>query len=87
MKMMKLLSFAFIAYSALATPDCYDFTVTKLKKDYMEIVPLMAYYNHVDWLTLEANSNCAFYTYGNVFFKSYSEDLSAIYFTFYKADD
>ena len=43
--MKSILITAILAYSALATPDCYDFSVTKLKRDYMEVLPLMIYYN------------------------------------------
>lgn len=83
--MKAILLAAIWAYSALATPDCYDFTVTKLNRKYMEVVPLFLYYNQVDWMTIQANSNCGFYTYGDVLFKSYSPDVTGIYFVFNKA--
>lgn len=79
-----LLLGALLASSVLATPDCYDFTVTSLNKDYMEFLPMMAYYNKIDWLTIEPGKNCAFYTYGNVFFKSYNPNVVGINFRFLK---
>ena len=84
---MKAILLAILVYSALATPDCYDFSVTKLNRDYMEVVPLFLYYNSVDWLTIQGNSNCGFYTYGDVFYKGYSDKLQGVYFKFYKGDD
>jgi len=57
---------------ALATPDCYDFSVTTLNSTYMEVLPTMLYYGHTDWMTLNPYSNCGFYTYGDVFIKTYS---------------
>ena len=71
-------------YHAAATPDCYDFTVTKIDRNYLEMLPLMMYYNHVDWLTIQGNSNCAFYTYEDVFFQSYDPNVSGVYFKFIK---
>lgn len=68
----------------LATPDCYDFSVTRKRADFMEFLPLVMFYNKVDWLELDAGQNCAFYTYGNVHFKSYNSSVVGIYFKFYK---
>jgi hypothetical protein len=67
-----------------ATPDCYDFTVTQVKKNYLEILPELIYFGHVDWLMLDAGQNCAFYTYEDVWFKAYDPQISGIYFTFTK---
>ena len=54
-----------------ATPDCYDFSVSNLRDDYFEVLPKLLFYGQVDWLELQSGRNCAFYTYGDVFFKSY----------------
>ena len=66
------------------TPDCYDFSVTTLNTTYMEVLPQMLYFGHTDWMSLSGNSNCGFYTYGDVFVKTYSSKASAIYFVFKK---
>jgi hypothetical protein len=67
-----------------ATPDCYDFSVTEKREDYMEFLPNMLYYGQVDWLKIQGGKNCAFYTYGDVFFQSYHSSVSGIYFVFRK---
>jgi hypothetical protein len=85
--MKKLLLLAGLFYLALATPDCYDFSVTELRDDYIEVLPLLIYYGQVDWLKLKTGNNCGFYTYKDVFFQSYDSSLSAIYFTFMKGDN
>ena len=86
---MKLLVLALIlATTVLATPDCYDYSVTTLRTDYFEVLPLLLYYGKVDWMKLNAASNCAFYTYGDVFFQSYSTSyVSGIYFIFNKGNN
>lgn len=67
-----------------ATPDCYDFSVTTLQDNTFELLPKMLFYTHVDWMTLDAGKNCGFYTYGDVFIKSYDTSVSGIYFVFKK---
>ena len=85
--MKVILTLGLLAYSALATPDCYDFTQTKRKTNYMEVLPLMMYYNKVDWLSINGNNaQCGIYTYGDVFFKSYHEKVTANYFVYKKMD-
>ncbi|CDW71452.1 UNKNOWN [Stylonychia lemnae] len=84
---MKAILIAIFSYSALATPDCYDFSVTKIIRDYMEIVPMFLYYNQVDWIVIQGGASCGFYTYGDVFYKSYSDKLQGVYFRFYKGND
>lgn len=68
----------------LATPDCYDFSVTTLEENYFELLPKMLFYGNVDWMTLKAGKNCGFYTYGDVFLKSYDTPVQGIYFVFQK---
>lgn len=80
----KLAILAALASLALATPDCYDFSVTTMNTTYMEVLPEMLYFGHTDWMTLNPYSNCGFYTYGDVFIKTYSSQASAIYFVFKK---
>ena len=77
-----LLAIAFVSQT-LATPDCYDFSVTE-KVDNFEFLPKILYYGQVDWLNLQTGKNCAFYTYGDVFFRSYHSTVSGIYFVFRK---
>ena len=45
---------AVLLSSVLATPDCYDFSVTQVKQNYLEILPTFLYFNHVDWLLLDS---------------------------------
>jgi hypothetical protein len=70
--------------TVLATPDCYDYSVTTLRDDYFEVLPKLLFYGQTDWLTIQPGENCAFYTYGDVFFKSYHSSVSGIYFVFRK---
>jgi hypothetical protein len=72
------------ASQVIATPDCYDYSVTRKRTDYMEFLPLVMFYNKVDWMELDPGQNCAFYTYGDVFFKSYNTSVVGIHFKFYK---
>jgi hypothetical protein len=70
--------------SVIATPDCYDYSVTAVAPNYMEILPMFLYFGQVNWLTIEPGQNCGFYTYGDVFFKSNSSDVTGIYFYYLK---
>ena len=36
----------------MATPDCYDKSVTALRQDYMDVLPQMLFYGKIDWLTI-----------------------------------
>lgn len=78
------LALAAFAHLTLATPDCYDFSVTTAQDSFFEMLPKMLYYGNVDWMKLQAGKNCGFYTYGDVFIKSYDASTSAIYFVFKK---
>lgn len=52
---MKLLVLALlIATTVWATPDCYDYSVTTLRKDYFEVLPLLLYYGKIDWMYLNS---------------------------------
>lgn len=80
-----LFALASLAISLVSgTPDCYDWSVTEKRDDYMEFLPNMLYYGQVDWIKLQGGKNCAFYTYGDVFFQSYHSSVSGIYFIFRK---
>ena len=84
---MKSLIFAFLfILHVLGTPDCYDFSVTSINKEYMEILPSILYYRKLDQLILDPGQNCGFYTYGETFFKSYDPLVTGIYFTYVKGD-
>ena len=51
---MKTFIFVFLlAFQVIATPDCYDFTVTTIKKNYMELLPLLLFYRKLDYLMLD----------------------------------
>ena len=45
-KFASLLLFFFAALSTLtsATPDCYDFSVTEKREDYMDMLPKLLFY-------------------------------------------
>lgn len=73
--------------TVIATPDCYDGTVAKRDKSYMELLPKMMFYGQTDWLMLDAGANCAYYTYRDTLFKSYSPSVTGIYFVFYKGNN
>jgi hypothetical protein len=51
---------------------------------YFEILPKLLFYGQTDWISLQERKNCGFYTYGDVFFKSYHPNVTAIYFVFKK---
>ncbi len=42
--MKKLLIALLLALCAVATPDCYDFSVTSPKEDYFEFLPKLLFY-------------------------------------------
>lgn len=67
-----------------ATPDCYDYSVTTLSEDYFEVLPKMLFYGNIDWMKLQGGKNCGFYTYGDVFIRTYDPSTSGIYFKFTK---
>lgn len=82
--MIALLTLSTMPQSSMATPDCYDFSVTSINDNYFEFLPKMLFYGQVDWMTLKAGKNCGFYTYGDVFIKTYDSSVSGIYFKFTK---
>jgi hypothetical protein len=50
---MKLIILASAVLSmVLATPDCYDFSVTTLREDFFEPLPKLLFYGSTDWLTI-----------------------------------
>ena len=59
-------------------------SVTSTVDDYIELLPKLMFYGQVDWLKLQPGKNCGFYTYGDVFFKSFDPTVTAIYFIFKK---
>ena len=80
---MKILAIAALLGLALgAAPDCWDQTVTKLRTDYIEPLPVALYYGKVDWFDINGSGQCGFYTYGNVYFESYNSSVVGVYFTF-----
>ena len=85
--MNKLSILALLVVSALATPDCYDESVSRRVPGYMDVLPSLMYYGQVDYMEIDAGANCAYYTYRDTLFRSYSESITGIYFVFYKSDD
>jgi hypothetical protein len=78
-----LLSAAALAIVS-ATPDCYDFSVTTQSEDFFDMLPKMLFYGNVDWMKLQGGKNCGFYTYGDVFLRTYDPSTTGIYFKFTK---
>ena len=76
--------FSVLAAFVTATPDCYDYSVTTISEDYFDLLPKMLFYGNVDWMKLQGGKNCGFYTYGDVFIRTYDASTSGIYFTFTK---
>ena len=82
--MKSLLISALLLSLAAATPDCYDFSVTSPQSDYFELLPQMLFYGNIDWMKLQGGKNCGFYTYGDVFLRTYDPSTTGIYFKFTK---
>ena len=79
------LALTLLLSSVRGTADCYDFSVTtSLDTSYFEILPMLLFYGTTDWLSLQQHQNCGFYTYGDIFFKSYNANVTGIYFVFKK---
>jgi hypothetical protein len=67
----------------LATPDCYSLasdSVSKRWKSYNEPPGLDNF--RVDWLTLKPGKNCAFYTFNDLYFNSFNQNVQGIYLNF-----
>ncbi len=60
------------------TTDCFAWSVTK-RADYIEVLPLLLYYDHVNWINLDATKTCTYKTFEATFLKFYSNDFSASY--------
>jgi hypothetical protein len=86
----KSLAVVAVLFSALfsslvtCTADCYDFSVTTMNDTYFEFLPQLLFYGSVDWMSLQKGKNCGFYTYGDVFIKTYNKNTTGIYFVFKK---
>lgn len=61
-----------------STTDCFAWSVTK-RADYLEVLPLILYYDRVNWINLDATKTCTYKTFEATFLKFYSNDLSASY--------
>ncbi len=85
--MNKLAILSLFVAAALATPDCYDESVSRKVPGYMDVLPSLLYYGQVDYMEIDAGANCAYYTYRDTLFRSYSSSITGIYFVFYKGDD
>ena len=80
----RLIIFLYILTVSLCTPDCYNFTegVTQKWNDYNEKLPPSLKGYRVDWMTIKAGKNCAFYTFYDVYFASLSSSVQGIYLNF-----
>lgn len=47
---MKLAILALLVAAAVATPDCYDGTVSRKVDGYMDILPSLMYFGQVDYM-------------------------------------
>ena len=59
--------------------DCWDAqnADVKINKDFMDILPQAMFYGRSEWMDLNAGASCDFYTYGDVFFRTYDTGVSA----------
>ena len=73
------------SYSAKAT-DCFSWSVTK-RAEYLDVLGSLMYYDMINWINLDASKTCSFSAYGDTNVKFFSNDLTATYQEFYKADD
>jgi hypothetical protein len=72
-----------IHFARSTTPDCYsDQTVSKKWNGYSDVIPPELSGYRVDWFTIDAGSNCGFYTFGNVYFLSFNSSTSGIYLVY-----
>ncbi|TNV86459.1 hypothetical protein FGO68_gene16457 [Halteria grandinella] len=55
--------------------DCFSWSVTK-RVNYMEVLPLMIYYDQINWINLDPQQTCTFRTYEAVFLKTFSSNLT-----------
>lgn len=74
-----------IAAPLTQAADCFGWSVTK-RVNYLEVLPLMIYYDHVNWINLDSRSACTFKTYEAVFIKTTSPDLVVSYQTYKEKD-
>ena len=59
------------ALSAVQAIDCFGWSVTR-RVNYLEIVPMLLYFDHVDWINLDPGYTCTFKSTQSVFLELYS---------------
>ena len=77
-----LLLLSLVKFSS--TADCFGWSTTK-RASYSEVLPLLLYFDSVNWINLNPTASCNFKSYGAVFLKFYSSDLSATYQKYQKS--
>ncbi len=76
--MLLLLLSALYFISPAQAVDCFGWSVTK-RVSYLEVLPLLLYYDQVNWINLDPNRTCTFRTTEAVFLQLYSANLTASY--------
>ena len=75
--LVTLLSVTLLPQSASAV-DCYGWSVTK-RVSYLEILPMLIYYDQINWINVDPSRTCTFRTTEAVFMKLSSSDLVVSY--------
>lgn len=65
--------------------DCFGWSVTK-RVNYLEVLPMMMYYDHVNWINLDPLKTCTFKTFEAVFLKTFSSNLIVSYQPYKEVD-
>ncbi len=66
------------AFNAVQAIDCFGWSVTR-RVNYLEIVPMLLYFDKVDWINLDPGFTCTFKSTQSVFLQLYSANLTASY--------
>ena len=85
---MKATAFFLLSTLAVAVQgiDCFGWSVTR-RVNYLEVVPMLLYFDHVDWINLDPGYTCTFRTNQAVFLQLYSSNLTASYQEYKYSDD
>ncbi len=58
--------------------DCFGWSYTKRVR-YLEVLPMLLYYDKVNWINLDPSRTCTFKTHEALFLKLYTSDITATY--------
>ena len=58
--------------------DCFGWSVTK-RVNFMEMLPMLLYYDQINWINLDPSRTCTFRTTEALFMKLYTSDLVVSY--------